>query len=232
VIGSEENPVIRPTHRGAPVGHLFTSPLWAPKCSVAGCSTTLVLVNGLGFRWTNAPRAAATVAGFFYVWQQRAGRPISTAAEGTRGTESRSAGHGFQDGSGDLIDSIPVCPWTGRFRGIGGRDALACPVPELIGISPNAALGETVGEGWSPSETVGEGKPFSYPELRGRIRALLRRAQHPSPSPRQPGRLADGQPRRPGRAPRRSTGRARTEGVRAAADADRRSHARVDESQL
>ena len=40
---------------------------------------------------------------------------------------------------------------------------MACPVPELIGISPNAALGETVGEGWSPSETVGEGKPFSYP---------------------------------------------------------------------
>ena len=65
-------------------------------------------------------------------------------------------------------------------------------------------------------------KPFSYPELRGRIRAGLRRAHRPRPAlPTPRVGAVDGQPPDSRGPRRRAAGAACGEGVRAAAGADR-----------
>ena len=59
-------------------------------------------------------------------------------------------------------------------------------------------------------------KPFSYPELRGRIRALLRRAYDARTRARHPDRGAEHRPPRARSGRGRAAGQARREGVRAA----------------
>ena len=75
-------------------------------------------------------------------------------------------------------------------------------------------------------------KPFRYPELRGRIGALLRRSRPRDARAGHAGRRAADRPRRPGRARRRDADRLSGEGVRTARPPGRRPDARFTKHEL
>ena len=127
---------------------------------------------------------------------------------------------GLPDGSGlELL---------GFVRGAAGAGTRVDPALPMLVLSGRAEELDRV-RGFDRGADDYVVKPFSYPELRRRLEALLRRTRRPRAQRAAAGRRAGDRPGEPRRA---RGGRARgalAEGVRAAARAGRPAHARVHE---